>query len=76
MNEELKDICKNYDFDGNFQELLKGIECTYNLIVEQEEKDENSISMVNWIIKNTKVDELKCLSEKEKFLFGGGRHFI
>lgn len=71
MSGELKNICENYNFDSSFQDLLEGMECFYNLIKEQEGNKE-SLTMFEWIVENTKIDELNCLSEKEKFLFGLG----
>ena len=71
MSEELKNICENCNFDNSFQELLEGMECFYNSIKEHEGGEE-SLTMFEWIVENTKIDELNCLSEKEKFLFGLG----
>lgn len=74
MSEELKNVCENCGFDSDFQELLKGMEEHYMVIAKNEEQDcdEDQLTMTQWILENTKVKELNCLSEKEKFLYGLG----
>lgn len=76
MSEELKNVCENCNFDNNFQKVLEKIEKKYNLIADYEEKNikdtKEQFTMVEWILINTKVDELNCLSEKERFLYGLG----
>lgn len=73
MSEELKNICENCNFDNAFKELLELVEIHYNLKVKEEIQDgEEHFTMVQWLLENTKIDELNCLSEKEKFLYGLG----
>lgn len=72
MSEELKSICENYGFDKEFKKMVEVMEHVYDSIKEQE-NNEDSLTMIDWIIENTKiVIELNGLSEKEKFLFGLG----
>ncbi|MDU4596469.1 hypothetical protein [Clostridium botulinum] len=78
MSEELKNVCENCNFDNNFQEVLEGIEKNYNLIANDEKEDtekplnKKQLTLVEWILENTKIDEFNCLSEKERFLYGLG----
>lgn len=74
MSEELKNVCENCGFDSDFQELLKGMEEHYMTIAKNEKQDcdEEQLTMTQWILENTRVKELNCLSEKERFLYGLG----
>lgn len=69
MSGKLNNVCENCGFDDNLKELLESIEIRYDLILKAEGGD--GLDMVDWILKNTsEMEELKCLSEKEKFIFG------
>ena len=69
MSERLNNVCENCGFDDNLKELLENIETQYNLILKAEGGD--GLDMVDWILNNTnELEELNCLSEREKFIFG------
>lgn len=71
ISKELENICENCSFDSDFQEFLEGMENHYDLIRKQKANEE-TLTMVSWILEGTNIEELKCLSEKERFLFGLG----
>ena len=69
MSEKLNNVCENYGFDDNLKGLLESVEFQYNSTLKAEGGDE--LDMVDWILNNTnELEELNCLSDKEKFLFG------
>lgn len=73
MSEELENVCENCNFDNNFKEYIAGVERYYISIANEEKQgNEEQLTMYEWIMENTKIDELKCLSEKERFLYGLG----
>ena len=74
MSEDLKNVCENCGFKKEFVELLEGMERQYNIIAKSEEgtQDGESLSMAKWIIENTNIDELKGLTQREKFIYGTG----
>lgn len=75
MSEELENVCENCNFNNNFKEFIAGVERHYISIANEEKQyggDAESLTMFEWIVQNTKINELSCLSEKEKFLYGLG----
>ena len=69
MSEKLNNVCENYGFDDNLKGLLESVEFQYNSTLKAEGGDE--LDMVDWILNNTnELEELNCLSDKEKFMFG------
>lgn len=73
MSEELENVCENCNFDNKFKEYIAGVERYYISIANEEKQgNEEPLTMFEWIMENTKIDELKCLSEKERFLYGLG----
>lgn len=71
MSEELKNVCENCGFSEEFRELLGGMEIRYNEVAEYE-NTLDGMTFVEWILENTKLDDFKCLTEKERFILGMG----
>lgn len=80
ISKELNDLCEEYNFDDKFKKYVGAVELFYDIITQEEkrglkEADKNKdklLSMTEWIIENTKVDELDNLSNRDKFLYGLG----
>ena len=69
MSEKLNNVCENYGFDDNLKGLLESVELQYNLTLKAEDGD--GLDMVDWILNYiNELEELNCLSDKEKFMFG------
>ena len=73
MSEKLRNVCENCGFKNDFKVFLENVEETYIYIsaIENDITD-RKMDMVEWILENTGIDELKSLSEKERFLYGLG----
>ena len=75
MTKELQKICDEYNFNQNMRKMLTTMEMAYDTLREQEKEDmpdQESMSMVEWIVNNSDVDVINDCTEKEKFLFGLG----
>lgn len=75
MTKELQTICEKYNFNGDMVKMLTVMEMSYDAVVEIEKDnapEEESLTMVGWILNNSNLDIMNNCTEKEKFLFGLG----
>lgn len=73
MSKELINLCENCDFDNKFKEFMSAVERYYNSLANEEKQgNEKQLTMFEWIMENTNIDEFSYLSEKERFLYGFG----
>lgn len=71
MSNELAAWCNKFDFSENLRDFTKEVETLYKQIA-QAESNENGMTMCEWIFENTNIEDLKCLTDKERFLLGLG----
>lgn len=75
MTKELQKICDEYNFNQNMRKMLTTMEMAYDILREQEKEDmpdQESMSMVEWLVNNSDLDVINDCTEKEKFLFALG----
>ena len=73
MSNELMEKCTKYNISGEAKDFLINIENLYNVVAESEKEDtEKQMTMCEWVEDNTNIEELKKLTEEQKFFFGLG----
>lgn len=73
MTKELQAICEKYNFKGYMVKMLTAMEISYNAVVEKDNApEEESLTMVGWILRYSNLDIVNNCTEKEQFLFGLG----
>lgn len=74
MTNELGIWCEKYKFNDDIKKYVGDIEKDYKQAMElqKDKSKEEQPTMSEWIYKKTNIEELKCFSERDKFIYGLG----